>query len=194
MYVGRHHSTSIADSPKIYSGRTHSEARRNQQLPPTEPQVSSPPPVIGIQKVAPVQKVQHIPDITPMRRGRPTGPAQQPQATKPSVSPMRGTASDPFAALDSQDVQVRRAAADELASRFPSLDEFSLLHDRGQKFEFDQSSASSAPLNKRVTEALADDAFALPPLSKAPSVPETKLSSSTPSATVSRAASIKKAR
>lgn len=194
MYAGQHYSTSIADTPKIYSGRTQSEARRNQQLPPTEPQVSSPPPVIGIQKVAPVQKVQHIPDIAPMRRGRPTGPAQQPQATKPSASPMRGTASDPFAALDSQDVQVRRAAADELASRFPSLDEFSLLHDRGQKFEFDQSSASSAPLNKRVTEALADDAFALPPLSKAPSVPETKPSSSTPSATVSRAASIKKSK
>lgn len=177
---------------QIYSGRTQSEARRNQQLPPTEPQVGSPPPVIGIQKVAPVQKVQHIPDITPMRRGRPTAPAQQPPAAKPSPSPMRGTASDPFAALDSQDVQVRRAAADELASRFPSLDEFSLLHDRGQKFEFGQSPTSGAPLNKRVTEALADDAFALPPSSRVDSAPGTKPSSNAPSATVSRTASIKK--
>jgi hypothetical protein len=181
-----------ADSSKIYSGRTQSEARRNQQLPPTEPQVSSPPPVIGIQKVAPVQKVQHIPDITPMRRGRPTAPAQAPPGAKPSASPMRGTTSDPFAALDSQDVQVRRAAADELAARFPSLDEFSLLHDRGQKFEFNQPSPSGAPLNKRVTEALADDAFALPPASRVDSAPGTKPSSMAPSTTVSRTASIKK--
>ncbi|KAH6633518.1 hypothetical protein C7974DRAFT_392914 [Boeremia exigua] len=184
----RHRACPIKD---IYSGRTHSEARRNEQLPPTEPQIASPPPVIGLQKVAPVQKVQHIPDIAPMRRGRPTAPVQQPPAAKPSVSPMRGTASDPFAALDSQDVQVRRAAADELASRFPSLDEFSLLHDRGQKFEF---GASGDPLNKRVTEALADDAFALPPVSKVPSAPGTKSSSTAPSATVSRTASIKKSK
>lgn len=127
-----------------------------------------------------------------MRRGRPAGPAQQPPATKPSASPMRGTASDPFAALDSQDVQVRRAAADELASRFPSLDEFSLLHDRGQKFEFEQTPASSGPLNKRVTEALADDAFAVSPPSQDQPTPGTKLSSSTPSASVSRTASMKK--
>ncbi|KAJ4330128.1 Ark- serine/threonine protein kinase [Didymella glomerata] len=185
----RHRACPIKD---IYSGRTQSEARRNQQLPPTEPQVSSPPPVIGIQKVAPVQKVQHIPDITPMRRGRPTAPVQAPPGAKPSASPMRGTTSDPFAALDSQDVQVRRAAADELAARFPSLDEFSLLHDRGQKFEFNQPSPSGAPLNKRVTEALADDAFALPPASRVDSAPGTKPSSMAPSTTVSRTASIKK--
>ena len=131
-----------------------------------------------------------------MRRGRPTAPVQQPPAAKPSPSPMRGTASDPFAALDSQDVQVRRAAADELASRFPSLDEFSLLHDRGQKFEFGQSESPSggAPLNKRVTEALADDAFALPPASKVDSAPGTKPSSKAPSTTVSRTASIKKSK
>lgn len=192
MFVERHNTENLTDCFKIYSGRTQSEARRNQQLPPQEPQVSSPPPVIGIQKVAPVQKVQHIPDITPMRRGRPTAPAHQPPAAKPSPSPMRGTASDPFAALDSQDVQVRRAAADELASRFPSLDEFSLLHDRGQKFEFGQSPSSGAPLNKRVTEALADDAFALPPASRVDSAPGAKPSSNAPSATVSRTASNKK--
>lgn len=75
---------------------------------------------------------------------------------------MRGTTSDPFAALDSQDVQVRRAAADELASRFPSLDEFSLLHDRGQKFEFGEAPTTSDPaLTKRVTDALADEALSL---------------------------------
>ncbi|KAF2125814.1 hypothetical protein P153DRAFT_389267 [Dothidotthia symphoricarpi CBS 119687] len=185
----RHRSNPIKD---IYSNRTHSEARRNQQLPPTEPQVSTPP-IIGLQKVAPVKQVQQIPDIAPMRRGRPTAPVQQPPAARPSPSPMRGTVSDPFAALDSQDVQVRRAAADELAARFPSLDEFSLLHDRGQKFEFDQSPPTSDPLlTKRVTEALADDAFALPPATKVESAPTIKPSPSVPSAGVSRSVSLRK--
>lgn len=133
-----------------------------------------------------------------MRRGRPTAPVQQPQGAKPSPSPMRGTASDPFAALDSQNVQVRSAAADELAARFPSLDEFSLLHDRGQKFEFGQSPPPTAEpkgdavLNKRITQALADDAFALPPVTRVESAPTTKVSSAAPSAGVSRSVSVKK--
>ncbi len=182
-----------AKTSQIYAGRTHSEARRNQQLPPTEPQVSSPPPVVGLQRVAPTVQVQQVPEITPMRRGRPTGPAQQPPAARPSPSPMRGTTSDPFAALDSQDVQVRRAAADELASRFPSLDEFSLLHDRGQKFEFGEAPATSDPsLTKRVTDALADEAFASPPLSKVDSVPGAKPSSAVSSMGVSRSTSLRK--
>ncbi|KAL1797608.1 hypothetical protein ACET3X_004214 [Alternaria dauci] len=186
----RHRPIPIKD---IYSGRTQSEARRNQQLPPTEPQVSSPPPVVGLQRVAPTVQVQQIPDVTPMRRGRPTGPVQAPPAARPSPSPMRGTTSDPFAALDSQDVQVRRAAADELASRFPSLDEFSLLHDRGQKFEFGEAPTTSDPaLSKRVTDALADEAFASPPLSKVDSAPGIKPSSAVSSAGVSRTTSLRK--
>lgn len=183
-----------AKTSQIYSGRTQSEARRNQQLPPTEPQVSSPPPVVGLQRVAPTVQVQQVPDITPMRRGRPTGPAQPPPAAaRPSPSPMRGTTSDPFAALDSQDVQVRRAAADELASRFPSLDEFSLLHDRGQKFEFGEAPTTSDPaLTKRVTDALADEAFASPPLSKVDSTPGVKPSTAVSSMGVSRTTSLRK--
>ncbi|KAI4628827.1 hypothetical protein J4E83_003380 [Alternaria metachromatica] len=187
----RHRPIPIKD---IYSGRTQSEARRNQELPPTEPQVSSPPPVVGLQRVAPTVQVQQVPDITPMRRGRPTGPAQPPPAAaRPSPSPMRGTTSDPFAALDSQDVQVRRAAADELASRFPSLDEFSLLHDRGQKFEFGEAPTTSDPaLTKRVTDALADEAFASPPLSKVDSTPGVKPSAAVSSTGVSRTTSLRK--
>ncbi|KAI4919686.1 hypothetical protein J4E90_001823 [Alternaria incomplexa] len=187
----RHRPIPIKD---IYSGRTQSEARRNQELPPTEPQVSSPPPVVGLQRVAPTVQVQQVPDITPMRRGRPTGPAQPPPAAaRPSPSPMRGTTSDPFAALDSQDVQVRRAAADELASRFPSLDEFSLLHDRGQKFEFGEAPTTSDPaLTKRMTDALADEAFASPPLSKVDSTPGVKPSTAVSSTGVSRTTSLRK--
>ncbi|KAF2637212.1 hypothetical protein P280DRAFT_472390 [Massarina eburnea CBS 473.64] len=153
----RHRPVPIKD---IYSNRTKSEDRRNQQLPSTEPPLASPP-IIGLQKVAPVKQVQSIPDITPMRRGRPTVSAAQSPAMKPNSSPMRGANADPFAALDSNNIDVRRAAADELASRFPSLDEFSLLHDRGQKFEFGQTPTGSDPqLNKKVTQALADEAFA----------------------------------
>ncbi|KAF2738728.1 kinase-like protein [Polyplosphaeria fusca] len=189
----RHRSVPIKD---IYSNRTPSEDRRNQQLPPSEANVQSPP-VIGLQKVAPVQKVQHIPDITPMRRGRPTAPTQAPSVAKPSPSPMRGSSNDPFAALDSQNVQVRSAAADELAARFPSLDEFSLLHDRGQKFEFGaapstDSNPAQDPLNRRVAHALADDAFAFPAVTKAESAPTTKPSSTVPSAGISRSTSVKK--
>ena len=109
---------------------------------------------------------------------------------------MRGAPSDPFAALDSQNLQVRSAAADELAARFPSLDEFSLLHDRGQKFQFGQPPASEPPpqenINKRVTEALADDAFAFVPATKVESAP-TKPSTAqvTP---VARSVSVKKPR
>ncbi|KAF2183173.1 hypothetical protein K469DRAFT_739990 [Zopfia rhizophila CBS 207.26] len=188
----RHRNVPIKD---IYLNRTQSEDRRNQQLPSPEPHVSSPP-VIGLQKVTPVQQVQAIPDITPMRRGRPTAPVQQPPAAKPSPSPMRGTNSDPFAALDSQSVQVRSAAADELAARFPSLDEFSLLHDRGQKFEFGQAPTSDPPhdtFNKRVTHALADDAFAFPAVSKVEPAPTTtKPATVTPPTGVSRSTSVKK--
>jgi AP2-associated kinase len=125
------------------------------------------PPMVGIQKVDPIQPAQpSIPDITPMRRGRPTQAQSHLQPVSAKVTPAgsRGTSSDPFAALDSGSAAARSAAVDELASRFPSLDEFSLLHDRGNKFEFGQTVPSADPkqetISKRVTEALADEVFA----------------------------------
>lgn len=135
------------------------------------------PPTVGIQKVAPAPvTTSSIPDITPMRRGRPTAQNQQlpvTVSTKGTPAGSRGTSSDPFAALDSKDVTVRTAAVDELASKFPSLDEFSLLHDRGAKFEFGQAPPAASPnpgsLNKRVTDALADQVFSQP-VSKSNSV------------------------
>ncbi|KAL6359343.1 hypothetical protein LRP88_06763 [Fusarium phalaenopsidis] len=87
-------------------------------------------------------------------------------AQKPEQSPMRKTDGDPFAALDSKSTP--QTGFDELSSRFPTLDQFSLLHDQGTKFDFDASSPTSptpnAPsdLNQRVTERLADEAFAMP--------------------------------
>ncbi|KAK4548635.1 hypothetical protein LTR36_009546 [Oleoguttula mirabilis] len=173
----------------IYAGRTQSEARRNETLPSSsssssssDPAVSSP--AVGLQKDAtPQLHVQSIPDIAPMRRGRPTATAtaQQAPAAKPSPSPARG---DPFAALDSKNSDVRAGAVEELSKRFPSLDEFSIAQERGGgEFAFGglrgsaaakglvgeaqggghvgsgSWSGSGSGLSVRVTHALADEVF-----------------------------------
>jgi AP2-associated kinase len=121
-----------------------------------------------------------------MRRGRPTAGGSS-HVAKPSPSPLRGVASDPFAALDSKSPP---GPVDEISNRFPSLDQFSLLHDGG-KFDFDKSSPTqpthSRDITQRVTEKLADDAFAVPAQTKQPVVTST---TKTPSATVSRAQKI----
>jgi len=96
-----------------------------------------------------------------MRRGRPQATSQTP-INKPSPSPLRGTSGDPFAALDAKSPPL---ASDELSSRFPSLDQFSLMHG-GASFDFNAKSpikaAAPEDLNQRITERLADDAFAVP--------------------------------
>ncbi|QIW95806.1 hypothetical protein AMS68_001324 [Peltaster fructicola] len=148
----------------IYSERTHSEARRNEVLPSDTGMTS---PKIGLQRQAQSVEQQVLPDIVPMRRGRPT--TQQTATPKPSLSPAAG---DPFAALDSKNLEVGAGAVDELSKRFPSLDDFAIAHDRSEPFQF---SAMSPPpkqigavstakdrLNERVTAALADEAFAAP--------------------------------
>lgn len=96
-----------------------------------------------------------------MRRGRPAA-SPAPAAVKQTPPPTK-TDGDPFAALDSK--ASRGADADELSSRFPTLDQFSLLHDQGNKFDFDASSPSpgqTAPseLNQLITERLVDEVFA----------------------------------
>ena len=106
---------------------------------------------------------------------------------------MRVIDSDPFAALDiPSDALPDALSPDDISARFPPLDQFSILHESGNKFAFDQklpSPAVSQPkdISQRVTEALADDAFALPmlsttePLTNSKSVPTSidTLSSST---------------
>ena len=134
----------------------------------------------------PAQQQPVIPDVVPMRRGRPTaGPSSH--VSKPSPSPLRGVASDPFAALDSKSLP---GPVDEISNRFPSLDQFSLLHDGG-KFDFDKSSTSkpahSRDISQLVTEKLADDAFAIPATTKQPVAPPT---TNLPNSTVSRAQKI----
>ncbi|KFY90607.1 hypothetical protein V500_05091 [Pseudogymnoascus sp. VKM F-4518 (FW-2643)] len=140
----------------IYSGRTELHTKRNQSLPNPRTHAS---PTVGAAFSPPSQQKSVIPEVIPMRRGRPTTTPQASSA-KPTPSPMRVTSSDPFAALDAKSAP----PTDELSSKFPSLDQFSLLHEKGSKFEFDSTSPtiSSKPkdLNQRVTEKLADNAFA----------------------------------
>jgi AP2-associated kinase len=115
-----------------------------------------------------------------MRRGRPKHAQAEP------VSVAKPAGNDPFAALDSKDYKARVAAVDELSQKFPSLDEFSLLHDQSTNYQF-TSSGKAAPvapkagedkLKQRVTQALADEAFAAPQLVQ--SAPASGLSTSPP--------------
>ncbi|KAF2767747.1 hypothetical protein EJ03DRAFT_315307 [Teratosphaeria nubilosa] len=144
----------------IYANRTPSEARRNESLPSQD----TPAAPIGLQKAEPQVSVQSIPEIAPMRRGRPQAAPQSGAPAKQNASPARG---DPFAALDSKNYDVRAEAVDELSKKFPSLDEFSLVHEKGGNFQFGmQTSPVPAPspqpssgLHERVTNALADEVF-----------------------------------
>ena len=123
------------------------------------------PPVAGAYRAAPSEEKQTIPDITPMRRGRPsrTGDTRVP---KPSPSPLRGAANDPWAVLDPASETTSETRVEDASRRFPALDDFSLLHDSKSKFAFDPSRDSkeqpSRDISQRVTDALADDAFAQP--------------------------------
>lgn len=62
---------------------------------------------------------------------------------------------DPFAALDSNS---SAKANDELANRFPTLDQFSILHEQGVKFDFD---STDSPLvgNTGSGQKASEDAF-----------------------------------
>lgn len=136
---------------QIYSGRSDSSS-------PAKSHHETRKPVVGVSVSAPVQSQENLPDITPMRRGRPTAsPANGPAK--------RVTAGDPFAALDSGPSNNTKAtASDDISDRFPSLNEFSLLHHKGSKFDFDPRSPtgpkpSLAP-KTNMADKIADAAFA----------------------------------
>ncbi|KAL8808390.1 MAG: hypothetical protein Q9200_004304 [Gallowayella weberi] len=157
----------------IYTGRTQSEARQHQHLPLPDPEVTSPPP-IGASKAFSVEEKFSIPSIQPMRRGRPTKTESDQRVAKSSPSPLRVANGDPFTALDSTADVDPSSAIDQIASRFPALDEFSLLHESGDEFAFDTKFKTapqpSRDISQRVTNALADDAFAQPLQPAKPSV------------------------
>ncbi|KAG7101625.1 Serine/threonine-protein kinase ppk30 like [Verticillium longisporum] len=148
----------------IYAARAQSEPRRSDK-----PQLEkSTPPVVGAVFSPPPQETQTIPEVVPMRRGRlPVASAQSAsQSQRPSPSPGRVTSGDPFAALDAK-ANNNTGGGDELSSRFPTLDQFSLLHNNGGG-SFDFTSPATPPaaqqsdLKQKVTEHLADEAFAKP--------------------------------
>ena len=165
----------------IYAHRSQSESRKDQVLPPS-PSSSQSRVGATLAPDAAEQVTSSIPDIAPMRRGRPLKPVSHHGSAKPSPSPLRMLdASDPFAALDGS----KGAAADELSSKFPTLDEFSLITDKGKRFAF-EARAGSQPepgLADRVTNALADQAFLRSP--SPPKVPP-KISLEKPAAAVGK--------
>lgn len=122
------------------------------------------PPVMGAVHAPPPKNEEQIPDIAPMRRGRPSKPSTNAKGSKPSASPLRSSPGDPFAALDSKPATSSDPTFDEINSRFPALDDFSILQEEGDKFSFDSKAEISKPpkkdISQRVTNALADDAFA----------------------------------
>lgn len=90
-----------------------------------------------------------------MRRGRvPASTPQPSQAVKPSPSLKPVTNGDPFAALDSDAVAKTK---DELSNRFPTLDQFSILHEQGVQFDFD--STESPVASAATKEKYPDNAF-----------------------------------
>lgn len=147
----------------IYARRTQSEGHKDESLPapPSSSQSRA-----GATLSPPKQDAAaSVPQIEPMRRGRPTKPVSHHGSAKPSPSPLRIIeGADPFAALDG----TKNLGGDELSSRFPTLDQFSLLSDKGKKFAFEgptekKQEGVDPPLAQRVTNALADDAFVRAP-------------------------------
>lgn len=145
---------------QIYTG-THGDTRKREH---SQSQVKSPP-VVGAVFAAPVVQPQVIPEVERMRRGRLPAPSQPvSQPTTPSPGPGKVTNGDPFAALDTK---LPLKNADELSNKFPTLDQFSLLHDRGAKFDFDSGVAQppqqQKDISQRVAERLADEVFKVKP-------------------------------
>lgn len=166
-------------SHQIYSSKSQADAHRRDQPLPDPHGAKSPPAVGAVFSPQPTQHQPVVPEVERMRRGR-VPVAQSPQPNRPSPSPGKVTDGDPFAALDSRAV----VKGDELSSKFPTLDQFSLLHDKGQKFEFDDGLTNSPlqpkDLSQRVAERLADEAFQVkPPPSSAPAAPSPRQSMDT---------------
>ena len=171
----------------IYAGRTQSEARRNQKLPSHDPQISSPR-VVGAYKAPPIEEQASIPDIVPMRRGRPAKTDRSNKTPKPNHSPLRAVNGDPFLALDSQVPSLPlQVSLDEATTRFPAIDDFSIFHESGGKVAFDAKLENQKKppkdISQRVTDALADDAFARPSTStKSESEPQSTSARAIPGA------------
>lgn len=143
--------------------------------------------MVGAYVAPTVKEKPTIPEITPMRRGRPSKGESGNEVPKPNHSPMRSAQDDPFLALDSNAPSAPSVSiVDDVSSRFPPIDEFAILSDPAPKFTFDPNSGAktraSKDISQRVTEALADDAFARPSkvYEAAPTTPKSTQSSLQP--------------
>ncbi|KAL2752609.1 hypothetical protein ACRALDRAFT_2112266 [Sodiomyces alcalophilus JCM 7366] len=149
----------------IYSGRAYQEARVTEK--PLATEKPNPSAVVGAVFSPPHQEQPTIPDIVPMRRGRPPSTAHQAShhLVKPNPAPVRVTSGDPFAALDSKPMAAQGETATDSSSGAPPI-EFSLIQDHKARFSF--NSPTSPPinqqddLNQKVVQHLADEAFAKP--------------------------------
>ncbi|KAG6018995.1 hypothetical protein E4U41_003451 [Claviceps citrina] len=132
----------------IYSGQAEGEAEGTTNPSSTKAQQSKPVVVVGAVYSPPPDEKPTLPEIVPMRRGR---PAMSPGPQKQDSSARKVTDGDPFAALDLANVQ-KMADADEISSRFPTLDQFALLHDKGTEFDFDAPATSPKAQSMHATQ------------------------------------------
>ncbi|KAJ1337708.1 AP2-associated kinase [Microdochium nivale] len=141
----------------IYSGRAPSDVTQVEQQRPSEQRASAKP-VVGAVFSPPPQQTQTIPDITPMRRGRPQAASSitPSQSHRPSPSPARVTQGDPFAALDTKPAVSGGGDEVDASSRFPSLDQFSILHDKKDP-AFDFETSKAPPKTSHATAQLVSD-------------------------------------
>jgi len=153
----------------IYNNRSQSESARPKDVPDSGlSQVRA-----GVTLAPPKQELAlPVPLVEPMRRGRPTQPTSHHASAKPSPSPLRMIDdTDAFTHLDGN-----AGSNDELSSKFPKLEEFSLMTDKNSTFAFQPPTQkletnANGDLAKRVTEALADDAFVKPARPTSPPKP-----------------------
>ncbi|KAK0386330.1 hypothetical protein NLU13_6167 [Sarocladium strictum] len=143
----------------IYTGRSSTSSNSPQKQTSVQDKRKSGP-AVGAVYSPPAEVKPNIPEVVPMRRGRPTPSSAGPTPVV-AAGAQKVTSGDPFAALDAK--ASRKPDGDEISSRFPSLDQFSLLHDSGSKFEFGTPMTSPQQPSvdsQKLTEHLADEAFA----------------------------------
>ena len=163
---GRHFIPANVD--QMDHERIHTETRSTAAT-PLVPSVDSSPRVGAFYaQPSPSVHVQAATTIVPMRRGRPQT-SSSPRALPPKLHPSRGSGSQdaPFAALDGPSSTASAATfpRDERSGPFPSIEQFDLLHRSGGTLDLDpkpprQTTTRAAHLSQRVTETLADEAFA----------------------------------
>lgn len=148
-----------------------------QRLPNPEVDVEIRP-VVGANKISPIRIKSTIPDVTPMRRGRPIATVAQNASSADKAKPISSTGSA-FAAPDPSSTVSDITAVTTSSARFPAIGEFGILKNEKNKYRFDAEHAAARTskiegLDTRLVHALADNAF-VPTESSSLSAAEPKL-------------------